>query len=75
MLKAQRNSDIQEITINFNNVKWDRRWCEPFFICHLFHLIRNIMYLSLSRVEIDFAVNEKRCKKKLQAKGAMGEYV
>lgn len=63
MLKAQRTSDIQEITINFNYVKWDTRWCEPFFICHLFHLIRNLWYLSVSRVEIEFTVNDKGCKK------------
>lgn len=63
MLKAQWSFDIQEITINFNYMKWDTRWYEPFVICHLFHLIRNVWYLSVSRVEIEFAVNDKGCKK------------
>lgn len=63
MLKAQWSFDIQEITINFNYMKWDTRWYEPFVICHLFHLIRNKWYLSVSRVEIEFAVNDKGCKK------------
>lgn len=63
MLKAQWSFDIQEITINFNYMRWDTRWYEPFVICHLFHLIRNVWYLSVSRVEIEFAVNDKGCKK------------
>lgn len=63
MLKAQRSFDIQEITINFNYIKWDTRRYEPFVICHLFHLIRNVWYLSVSTVEIEFAVNDKGCKK------------
>lgn len=63
MLKAQRTSDIQEIAINFNYIKWNARLHEPFVICHLFHLIRNVWYLSVRRVEIELAVNDKECKK------------
>lgn len=63
MLKAQRSFDIQEITINFNYIKWNTRLHEPFVICHLFHLIRNVWYLSARGVEIEFAVNDKECKK------------